>query len=155
MRTLVMAAALLSFATLFARADERKPSDTGDHAKLMGRWELVSGLNEDKKIPEDKLKGSLMKVEKEHIYLLDRDNNKLWAMTYTLDTSKQPFQITMVSEAGDTKGKTAEGIYAIEGDNLRLCYSLPGQKRPVTFDPKDSEGHQNSFVLKRMKEKKE
>ena len=53
------------------------------------------------------------------------------------------------------KGKTAEGIYAIEGDNLRLCYSLPGQKRPITFDPKDSEGHQNSFVFKRLKEKKE
>jgi uncharacterized protein (TIGR03067 family) len=155
MRTLIMTAALLSFVGLFARADERKPSDTGDHAKLMGRWEIISGMDEDKKIPEDKLKGSFMKVEKEHIYVMDRENNKLWSMTYTLDTSKQPFQITMVAETGDMKGKTAEGIYAIEGDKLRLCYSLPGQKRPITFDPKDSEGHQNSFVLKRMKEKKE
>jgi uncharacterized protein (TIGR03067 family) len=150
-----MTAAVLCFVGFFARADERKPSETGDQAKLMGRWEIISGMDEDKKIPQDKLKGSIMQVEKDHIYVMDRENNKLWSMTYTLDTSKQPFQITMVSDKADSKGKTAEGIYSIESDQLRLCYSLPGQKRPVTFDPKDSEGHQNSFVLKRVIEKKE
>jgi uncharacterized protein (TIGR03067 family) len=155
MRTLVLTVGALIFAALLGRADDRKPSETGDHAKLMGRWEIISGMDEDKKVPEDKLKGSIMQVDKDHIYVLDRENNKLWSMAYTLDTSKQPFQITMVSDKGDAKGKTAEGIYALEGDKLRLCYSLPGQKRPITFDPKDSEGHQNSFVLKHMKEKKE
>ena len=46
------------------------------------------------------------------------------------------------------KGKTAEGIYEWQGDNLKLCYSLPGKPRPTKFDSDEKNGTM-LFVLAR------
>ena len=45
-------------------------------------------------------------------------------------------QINMIATEGENKGKPAQGIYALDGDMLKICYTLPGKDRPTAFDSK-------------------
>jgi uncharacterized protein (TIGR03067 family) len=40
----------------------------------------------------------------------------------------------MLGTEGDLAGKEAQGIYLLEGDTLKICYTMPGQKRPTAFE---------------------
>jgi hypothetical protein len=40
----------------------------------------------------------------------------------------------MVGTEGDAAAKVAPGIYAIEGDVLKICYVMPGGERPKAFE---------------------
>jgi uncharacterized protein (TIGR03067 family) len=40
----------------------------------------------------------------------------------------------MVGTEGDAAGKPALGIYALDGDTLKICYTMPGGERPKDFD---------------------
>ena len=31
-------------------------------------------------------------------------------------------------------GKEAHGIYVLDGDTLRICYTMPGERRPTAFE---------------------
>ena len=43
---------------------------------------------------------------------------------------------------GQGKGQTVLGIYALEGETLKLCYALPGRERPKTFTTAEGSGTQ-------------
>jgi uncharacterized protein (TIGR03067 family) len=58
----------------------------------------------------------------------------LFDSTYTVDPSKEPKRIEMVATEGDAAGKPALGIYAVEGETLRMCNVLPGGQRPTAFE---------------------
>ncbi len=71
-------------------------------------------------------------------------------MKFTLNTKESPVAITMKGEQGPAKDLTAEGIIDVSGDELKLTYAMPGEKRPTAFGTKS--GDKNlSFVLKREK----
>jgi uncharacterized protein (TIGR03067 family) len=56
----------------------------------------------------------------------------------------------MVGKEGPAKGLTSEGIVSVEGGELKLCYSFPGEKRPKEFaSAKDSKDLY--FVMKKKK----
>jgi uncharacterized protein (TIGR03067 family) len=40
----------------------------------------------------------------------------------------------MVGTEGNLTGKEAQGIYLIQGDTLRICYTMPGKPRPTVFE---------------------
>jgi uncharacterized protein (TIGR03067 family) len=42
--------------------------------------------------------------------------------------------MTVTGTEGPNKGKTFPAIYEIEGDTLRICYDLSGEKRPTKFE---------------------
>lgn len=48
----------------------------------------------------------------------------------------------------ESKGKTSQSIYKLDGEKLTLCVSLPGKDRP-----KDFEQAEETFVFKLKKEK--
>ena len=65
--------------------------------------------------------------------------------TFKLDAAKKPREITITPSDGD---KPLQGIYELDGDNLKLALSEPGGDRPKEFASK--EGTRNAyFVLKR------
>lgn len=67
----------------------------------------------------------------------------------TLDESTTPKSIDIMGFAGkeNEKTKTYPGIYEIDGDRLRICYSETSPKRPTKFE---SNGHDNLFECERI-----
>lgn len=53
--------------------------------------------------------------------------------TYTLDAAREPQRIDATT-AG--RSETARGIYSLEGDTLRMCFSQLGTRRPTEFATK-------------------
>jgi len=57
--------------------------------------------------------------------------------SYKLDASKKPRQLDILVTAGEKKGITLYAIYAIDGDELRICYEAADRKdRPKEFESK-------------------
>ena len=56
----------------------------------------------------------------------------------------------LLQAPAEYKGKTALGIYELEGDTLKLCYSQPGKDRPKEFTAAKGSGQAMS-VWKRDK----
>jgi uncharacterized protein (TIGR03067 family) len=67
-------------------------------------------------------------------YKTEKGSQVLFDSTYTVDASTSPKRISMVGTEGDLKGKEAQGIYAMDGGTLRICYTMPGLGRPETFE---------------------
>ena len=119
-----------------------------DHAdKLLGTWVIVSGEEDGKPSPPEKIKGSQMTVDKKSIKLTDKDDKQLWILDYKLDASKKPAEIDMTVAEGPGAGKSSQGIYELDGDALKLCYGLPGADRPKDFKTKEG-AKENCFTLK-------
>ena len=129
------------------------PAFPGDQArddvkKMLGTWTLIQGEDQGKPIPPDKLKGHLVVISEKTMVANDKDNNKVFVMTYKLDPAQNPAAIDLTIVEGSDKGKTARGIYAFEGDLLKLAYAFAGS-RPTTFTTRKGDKHL-SFVMKRI-----
>jgi uncharacterized protein (TIGR03067 family) len=67
-------------------------------------------------------------------YLLGKAPGKAEELTIKLDSAKKPQQIDLTPLAGPNEGKTALGIYTIEGDALKICAAEGGVvERPTEF----------------------
>lgn len=54
--------------------------------------------------------------------------------TCKVDSSIRPGRMTITGgEGGPNAGKTFLAIYELDGDTLRICYDLSGQKHPDAF----------------------
>lgn len=151
MRTLLILGLAFGLAAVHATTADPKDSDNRKEGadKLVGTWMVVGGEVDGKPSPEEKIKGSMMTVDKKSIKLTDKDDKQLWVLNYKTDDMATPHRISMTVEAGTDNGKSAEGIYKIDGDTLTICYGLPGAERPKDF--KTTTGSkENCFVLKRV-----
>ena len=123
------AAAFLSCSCL-AWSEEAPKSDP---AKLVGTWNIVSGEDQGQAIPEDHIKGTTVRITKDTITVLDRKDQQTYVVNYKLDPAKKPWTVTMMILDGPMKGKATSGILELSGDDLKLCYALPGEKAPADF----------------------
>lgn len=175
MSKLLSTAAVLVLGCGLAVADDTKAKDTGkaDKGKLVGTYTIVSGERGGKALPKDEFDGSVVKITDAAIVGTDKDKKEFYASTYTLDTSKTPWAITMtLSAVGDAKDKgekkeaekgkegdkggkgaqTASGLIKMDGDTVTLIYALPGAKTPTDFKTAEN---QQLFVLKKSDAKKD
>jgi len=118
-----------------------------DPAKLVGKWQYVSGVKNGEKIAEDNLKEPVI-IAKDKITLKGKD---LFVFKYEIDAAKKPAAIELeMLESPFGAGAKASGIIELKGDELRLCYAAMGGAAPKTFESKEgSQAH--FFVLKRAK----
>jgi uncharacterized protein (TIGR03067 family) len=63
------------------------------------------------------------------------------AGTFKVDLAQKPKKIDVTFTDGPEKGKTAQGIYELEGDTYKVCIALAGKERPTTFASKPNSGH--------------
>jgi uncharacterized protein (TIGR03067 family) len=66
-----------------------------------------------------------------------------------IDPSKKPKHSDATFTEGELTAKTL-GIYEVDGDNMKICYGLPGKDRPTEFSSKPGSG-QVLIVYKRDK----
>lgn len=126
------------------------PATADDKAapKLDGGYTVVSGERDGRPIPEDRIKGSIVKFAGNAIVGTDKDKKEFFAATYTLDTTKTPWVINMKSAA--PKEETTAGVIKKDGDTITIAYALPGGTAPTEFKTKEK---QHLFVLKAMNNK--
>jgi uncharacterized protein (TIGR03067 family) len=131
---------------LLVAAEMSKDDAKDDQKAIQGTWAAVSIEQGGEKQPEDEVKDARITFEaggKVHLKHGDKEKN----LTYELDSTKVPKQITV---KGDD-GKTQRGIYKLDGDTLTVCMGEEDSKeRPTEFSTKaGSKAH--LVVLKREK----
>ena len=132
-----------------ATAGEKGKKAALDPAKLAGTWVYVSGEKDGKKVSADDLKKGHVEISKETIKLKSDDAE--FVLKYTLDATKKPAHIKLEIIKGPMgEGAKAEGIIALKGENLVLCYPAMGGAAPTEFATKEGSGL-HLFVLKRKK----
>ena len=105
-----------------------------DLALLQGEWSMVSGSADGQSMPED------MRRQMKRVCHGDETTTTMAGQvylkaTFSLDPSKTPKAIDYEMTGGFTRGKKQLGIYEIEGDTFKACFSKPGAERPTDFKP--------------------
>ncbi len=68
--------------------------------------------------------------------------------TYTINPGKKPKQIDLADKETDYKGV---GIYALDGDTLKIRFHQAGDPRPIKFSTRRGTSDQFLLILKRVK----
>jgi uncharacterized protein (TIGR03067 family) len=112
----------------------------------MGSYTIVAGEKDGEKIPDARLQGSSVRIAANTITTFDNDHKETYAASYTLDTSREPWRITMTSTRAPIKGEVAHGLIKQDGDTVRLIYAVRGGTPPADFTTEDK---QLLFILKK------
>ena len=139
----LMTAALLG-APSFAVAQQAAEKTTA--SALVGSYTIVAGEKDGEKIPDERIKGSSVRIAESAISTFDKEQKETYAATYTLDTSREPWRITMTSTIATIKGEVAEGLIKKDGDTVQFIYAVRGGEIPTDFT---TENKQLLFTLKK------
>jgi uncharacterized protein (TIGR03067 family) len=118
----------------------------GDRKKLQGTWKVVAGNEGGKTLTPARVKGTKMVVAGDKMTVHEQETTR--EMTFKLDPTKEPRAIDMTITEGKGKGEKSLGIYALEGDTLKIAFALPGKSRPANFTPQQGSSEM-LFVMKR------
>jgi RNA polymerase sigma factor (sigma-70 family) len=123
--------------------DAKTQSRKADATRILGSWTLTTLDFDDKKVPEEQVKGRIF-VFAGGKYFEQSGGKDHSICTYKLDPSKNPKEIdlTPVDESNPDKLKKVLAIYAFEGEDLILSTFLKegDRKRPTTFTAKPGSG---------------
>ena len=137
-------ALLVLAAGLLVAADA--PSE--DAKKLEGTWVLTAGDNDGKKLAEEVLKSGRLTIDGDKHTVKVGDTT--YKGTHKLDPTKKPKTMDITDTEGPFKDKTVLAIFELDGDEFKICYSLPGKDRPKDFAAKEGTGY-HCHVWKREK----
>ena len=129
LQVIYAATAILTMA--FSASTSAARSEEGQN--MEGTWTCISATVNGKPLPEATVKLLRLTLTKDR-YKTEKGNEVLFDSSYKLDPSQNPPHINIVGTEGDLKGKEAQGIYSIAGDILKICYTMPGRKRPTAFE---------------------
>jgi uncharacterized protein (TIGR03067 family) len=132
MRRFLPMVALL-FVVCAVRAEDKKALEA-----IQGKWTILSVERDGK--ADAKWTDGVRLMEGDKYTLTPKDGTPV-SGTFKLDPSKTPKTIDFVPGAGQFKGKTLAGIYALEGDTLKICFATEeGKPRPTEFTSKPGSG---------------
>jgi uncharacterized protein (TIGR03067 family) len=114
---------------------------------LVGTWKLASCEAEGKKVPDEILKGEVVRWRiNESTIISTVDGEGKGEDKYTLDPTTSPKAIDLT----DKEGRRTPGIYLLEGDTLKVCLNEGGKERPREFASKPGT-HLSVWVFKRVR----
>ena len=103
---------------------------------LEGTWQVVSQWTDGKEDVIAKDGGDTL-VVLDGKYTIKQGDKEVGKGTFTLDSRKTPMTIDNAMADGESKGKTALGIYQVSGDEVKVSSARPGDTdRPAGFDAK-------------------
>jgi uncharacterized protein (TIGR03067 family) len=145
MRT-ALPTSLLLFLAMTARSGEPNP----DHKALQGSWKMLEAISEGKPLPKEMIKGAVLTFKGDRVQVTFLGDTATG--TFKLDPTKKPRTIDLVI------GRDRRvGIYAIEGNKLKLCMVPEGKDkdgkvldRPTSFQSTE-ENRRELLILERMK----
>jgi len=126
--SIIVLAAAACFSVCVAATHNMNATD-----KLQGAWSCVSATVDGRVLPAETT--TLLRLTlTANRYKTTKGDEVLFDSTYTINSSTSPKQINMVGTEGELTGKEAQGIYALDGDVLRVCYRMPSLGRPDAFE---------------------
>jgi uncharacterized protein (TIGR03067 family) len=124
----LLAAIMCSSLTLGADAKDDGPG-------LDGTWVPSSAEIAGKKLPAGAI-ASWKLVVKDAQYTFT-SNEQTDKGTVKVDRAAKPMTMDILGVDGPNKGKTILAIFELNGDSLKVCYDVGGQKRPAEFQTKE------------------
>jgi uncharacterized protein (TIGR03067 family) len=124
---------ILSLLAIFAAGCAALRPDLDHDARLYGEWTCVSATVDGKPLPDATVKELRLSINQAR-YITEKGNETLFDSTYRVDRTKTPAPIFMLGNEGALTGQEAHGIYEISGGALRICYAMPGDPAPTTFE---------------------
>jgi uncharacterized protein (TIGR03067 family) len=119
-----------------------------DKDKIQGIWKAEKSVRGGKDAPAEELGKMKVKFDGDKVFPHEGEREEK-AGTFTLDATKSPKTIDLVPPAGNEKDRKILGIYEIDGDTLKLCLAMEGE-RPTKFE--STEGSKTMFlILKKQK----
>jgi uncharacterized protein (TIGR03067 family) len=121
-------------------------ADTNASAKdleaMQGDWGVVEYVVDGVKSEDDNAQSLFRTIKGDHytVFLFDKP---LGSGTIKLDATGKPKTIDSFPEK--MPGKPLLGIYEIDGNRIKVCYSPPGKDRPTELASKKGSGH--TFVI--------
>src|SRR5438094_386057 len=102
-----------------------------DAKAVQGNWKPVKAELAGQPMADAVLKSISLKLDhgKYEVFVGEAPDRG----TYTLDSATKPKSITITGTEGPNNGKTFPAIYKLQGETLRICYDLSGDKRPTEF----------------------
>lgn len=147
MKTALLAlVALATTAAAFAEGDDQAEKDL---KALTGTWRYTSQTENGMEADKEKVKAVTVTITADGKWEAKHEGQTFLEGTVKLDPSKKPKAAdwTIMTE-GDLKGKTALGIYDVDKETWKHCFSF--DKRPEKFESKEGSKVTNA-VLKRVK----
>lgn len=120
-----------------------------DFEQLQGTW-IVTGAEQDGK-PLDRLQGGKLVVKDQNFHIKTASGTEMKG-DLQLEPAKKPKHIDWLHQEGLLREKTWQGIYELDGDDLKLCYAEAdsGKDRPGEFKT-EADSKRLLIVLKREK----
>jgi uncharacterized protein (TIGR03067 family) len=110
---------------LQARADKKEAPK--DEKAILGTWTVVYFEEGGQKAPKEVIKQLKVTFSADG-KMKTKQGKKEQEFTWKLDPSRKPKEFN----ATNTKGWTVRGIYALDGDDLTVCWARRGD-RPTEF----------------------
>jgi uncharacterized protein (TIGR03067 family) len=141
MKKLLLSVAVVLTAAALGTGDDAEK----DLKKLTGTWEEVSHVADGRAMTAGEVKGATVVIEASGKWEAFKDGTGIVKGTGKLDPAKKPKAADWAIEGSDM---VAKGIYEVDGDTWRHCFSLA--ERPTEFGSKEGSGV-HYVVLKRVK----
>ncbi len=125
--------------------------DKKDKESLQGVWQPLTLVVSGKELPEKNVKEYAITI-KDDRFIWRQGDKVIEEVTLVLDSSKDPKTIDLTPVRGPRKDKPHPGLYAIQGDKLKICWAPPGKDRPGAFESNADSGV-IFITLERAKEK--
>jgi uncharacterized protein (TIGR03067 family) len=137
-------------AIVLARAADH-PAVKKDLDQLQGTWSMVSGSADGQAMPEE-MRKQMKRVCKGDETTTTMGGQIFLKAKFAIDPAQKPKTIDYQMLEGFTKGKKQLGIYEVDGDTLKICFTAPGAERPKDFATQPNDGR---TVSEWKREKKE
>ena len=132
------------------------PIDPALRQELMqfqGSWQIESLEENGKKVDAEEYKGRTLVFAHDHLLVRGPGKFRQTALL-KLGIARKPKTLNATVVQGADRGATMLGIYAFEGEALKICLDMEGEERPKEFSaPADSK--RRLMVCKRVQVKDE
>ena len=105
-----------------------------EQEKLQGVWAAQEVTIGGQELPKELTKTIRLTLKGDR-YEVPTPNNMLDKGVVILDPTTTPRSMSIKGEEGPNKGKTMLAIYELNGDELKVCYDIKGEKTPASFTP--------------------
>jgi uncharacterized protein (TIGR03067 family) len=109
-----------------------------DRTSLQGEWRLTALTQDGVVFKEAQFRNRRLQIAGDRFTFL-AGTNVQFAAKMTLDPTWEPREIDLDLD-GPGYRRSVLGIYALDGDELKLCLPQPGRDRPATFTSPEKTG---------------